>query len=61
MMGRQQLARAWSLVFYGWWNVAFVPLLIGSITFNFLLGRLLGRSPSKHLPLLGRAALRRAP
>lgn len=57
MMGRQQLALAWltgmSLVFYGWWNVAFVPLLVGSIAFNFLLGRLLARSPSKHLLVIG--------
>ncbi|MGH9811390.1 MAG: MBOAT family O-acyltransferase, partial [Terriglobia bacterium] len=57
MMGRQRLALAWltgmSLVFYGWWNVAFVPLLLGSIAFNFFLGRLLARSPSKHLLVIG--------
>lgn len=28
-----------SLVFYGWWNPRFVPLIVGSILFNFLLGR----------------------
>jgi alginate O-acetyltransferase complex protein AlgI len=28
-----------SLVFYGWWNPLYLPLLIGSIAFNFLIGR----------------------
>lgn len=28
-----------SLFFYGWWNPVYVPLLIGSIVFNFLIGR----------------------
>jgi alginate O-acetyltransferase complex protein AlgI len=28
-----------SLVFYGWWNPRFIPLIVGSILFNFLLGR----------------------
>ena len=27
-----------SVFFYGWWNVRFVPLLLGSIVFNFLIG-----------------------
>ncbi len=33
-----------SLVFYGWWNPIFVPLLVGSILFNFTAGRLIARS-----------------
>src|SRR4051794_29236514 len=36
-------ARWWlaiaSLYFYAYWNVSFLPLLIGSITFNYLAGR----------------------
>jgi len=28
-----------SFVFYGWWNVQYVPLLAGSIVFNYLVGR----------------------
>ena len=31
-----------SFVFYGWWNVAFVPLLALSIAFNFTTSRLIG-------------------
>jgi len=27
-----------SIVFYGWWSVAYIPLLLGSILFNFLTG-----------------------
>lgn len=32
---------AMSFVFYGWWNPAYVPLLAGSITFNYLCGQYL--------------------
>lgn len=28
-----------SLVFYGWWDVRFLPLLLGSMLVNFILGR----------------------
>ncbi len=41
-LGRQSrgLAIAWlalaSLFFYGWWNPAYVALLLASITFNYL-------------------------
>lgn len=28
-----------SFFFYGWWDVRYVPLLLGSIVFNFLMGR----------------------
>ncbi len=45
MLGRP-LALAWligcSVVFYGWWNPRFVPLLLGSVVFNYALGRLIG-------------------
>jgi len=42
-LGRRSrgLAIAWlalaSLFFYGWWNPAYVPLLLASITFNYLI------------------------
>ena len=38
-------AAAWlalaSLVFYGYWSVKYLPLLLGSVTFNFVCGRAL--------------------
>ena len=41
-----RLTVAWlalaSLVFYGWWNPDHVPLLVGSILANWLLGRAMG-------------------
>lgn len=33
-----------SLVFYGWWDYRYLLLLIGSITFNFYLGSLIGKA-----------------
>ena len=44
-----------SLVFYGWWNPRFVPLILGSILFNFLLGRRLqmGGSGVRVILILG--------
>jgi D-alanyl-lipoteichoic acid acyltransferase DltB (MBOAT superfamily) len=35
-----------SLFFYGWWNPAYVGLLLGSILFNFAIGRALVREHS---------------
>ncbi|HSK39332.1 MAG TPA: MBOAT family O-acyltransferase, partial [Arenibaculum sp.] len=44
-LGSDRPARIWltaaSLFFYGWWNAAYLPVLIGSIGFNFLVGRTL--------------------
>ena len=58
--GRQRLAAIWltlaSLVFYGWWNPAYVPLLIGSILFNYLVGGRLLKQPSRALLILAVAA-----
>ncbi len=38
-------AKAWlsfvSLFFYGWWNVIYIPLLLGTIVFNYTIGMLL--------------------
>jgi len=42
------LAALWlaicSLFFYGWWNPVFVPLLLGSIGFNYVMGIVIERS-----------------
>lgn len=58
--GRQRHAAIWltlaSLVFYGWWNPAYVPLLVGSMVFNYLIGGYLMRRPSKMVLVLGVAA-----
>jgi D-alanyl-lipoteichoic acid acyltransferase DltB (MBOAT superfamily) len=55
----KRLAACWlamgSLFFYGWWNPTYVVLLLGSICFNYVMGRLLaqsaamGRLQKKHL------------
>jgi alginate O-acetyltransferase complex protein AlgI len=41
--GKDRLGQVWlmaaSLFFYGWWNIANVPVLLASIAFNFLFGR----------------------
>ena len=43
----RSLAALWlfsaSLFFYGWWNPAYVSLLIGSILFNFSMGSAISR------------------
>jgi D-alanyl-lipoteichoic acid acyltransferase DltB (MBOAT superfamily) len=44
------VAKTWlvaaSLFFYAYWSIAYLPLLLGSILFNFLLGTGLARNPS---------------
>lgn len=56
-LGQRRLAVAWlvlaSYVFYGWWRIAFVPLLFGSILVNYLVGRSLARQPDRRLLILG--------
>lgn len=46
-LDRKRLAVAWlvgaSLFFYGWWNAAFVSVILFSILFNYFAGLLLGR------------------
>ncbi len=50
-------AKAWlfmaSLFFYGWWNVKYVPLILGSILFNYIIGGILSRnlSPCRFFPV----------
>ncbi len=42
-----------SLVFYGWWQPSYVPLLVGSVIVNFLIGRRLTAKPQRVLLFLG--------
>ncbi|HEY7579848.1 MAG TPA: MBOAT family O-acyltransferase [Acetobacteraceae bacterium] len=42
-----------SLFFYGWWNIRYVPLLLGSIAVNFVIGRSLAHKPRKWLLVAG--------
>jgi D-alanyl-lipoteichoic acid acyltransferase DltB (MBOAT superfamily) len=46
-----------SLVFYSWWSVAFLPVLLGSIGFNFLASRLIARTSGRNRSLLLGAAI----
>ncbi len=45
-----------SLVFYGSWRIDFLPLLLGSMLFNFYLGKLIIRTSSRLLLVFGIAA-----
>ncbi len=45
-----------SLFFYAWWNVYFLPLLLGSILVNFAFGRYLAKHPTRPKISLGVAA-----
>lgn len=38
-----------SLCFYAWWNVAYLPLLLGSIAANFALAKLISQRPRDRL------------
>jgi len=42
-----------SLFFYGWWNPAYLVLLLLSMVFNFQIGKRLGSSPNKKLLCVG--------
>lgn len=42
-----------SLFFYSWWNVIYLPLILGSMFFNYAVGSLLGRRRSKRILTLG--------
>ncbi|SOD41826.1 MBOAT family O-acyltransferase [Nitrosovibrio sp. Nv4] len=46
--------KAWlvavSLFFYAYWNIAYLPLLLGSIFFNFAVGTSLSRNPASSRP-----------
>jgi len=57
---RPRLAALWltgaSLLFYGWWNPLYLPLLLGSMLFNYVLGGYLLKKPSVALLTVGIAA-----
>jgi len=42
-----------SLLFYSWWNVNYLPIILASILFNYLLGRLLTHSSNKLYLIFG--------
>ena len=42
-----------SFFFYSWWNIAYLPLLLGSIIFNYFYGKLLSSKQSKALLTVG--------
>lgn len=52
-----RLVAAWltlaSLFFYAWWNPASLPLLLGSMFFNYIVGGLLARNPTQALLVVG--------
>ena len=56
-LGLRRFSGLWltaaSFVFYGWWNAANVPILVGSIAFNYILGGRLMRSPNRGLLIAG--------
>lgn len=58
--GLKRLAGLWltlaSLAFYGWWNPQYVPLLLGSMAFNYWVGGQLMRRRNSALLLSGIAA-----
>lgn len=45
-----------SLFFYGWWNPIYLVLLIGSMGFNYYIGRILSRKTDKRLLIVGISA-----
>jgi alginate O-acetyltransferase complex protein AlgI len=58
--GHMRLAGMWvtaaSFVFYGWWNPIYVPLLLASILFNYLVGGYLLHRPRRLVLAAGIAA-----
>ena len=52
-IARQLLIVVASLVFYGWWDVRFVPLLVLLTLANWLIARWYGVSRARFVPLLG--------
>ncbi len=56
-----QAAKAWlvfvSLFFYSWWDISYLPLILGSILFNFAIGTTISRSSKKAKPSLHHISL----
>ena len=50
--GHHRIAIAWlvgaSLFFYGWWNPAYLGLILGSILFNYACGAILANARTTH-------------
>ena len=42
-----------SLFFYSWWNLLYLPIILASIIFNYLLGKRLTQTPNKGILTLG--------
>jgi D-alanyl-lipoteichoic acid acyltransferase DltB (MBOAT superfamily) len=42
-----------SLFFYSWWDIVYLPLIVGSVLFNFFIGSKLGKKPSKYFLTFG--------
>ena len=42
-----------SVTFYGMWDYRFIPLLLGSVAFNFFVGKLISGSRSKGILIVG--------
>ena len=36
-----------SLFFYSWWNIIYLPIILGSILFNYLIGRILSKTSNR--------------
>lgn len=55
--GHHRIAISWlvgaSLFFYGWWNPAYLGLMLSSIIFNYAVGVSLGGKPSKLILIFG--------
>jgi alginate O-acetyltransferase complex protein AlgI len=50
-LGLERLSKmllvACSLFFYSWWNIAYLPLIVASVAFNFFIGKHLSRDAPK--------------
>ena len=42
-----------SLFFYSWWNVIYLPLILGRMLFNFFVGQALGKKSTKKMLTFG--------
>jgi len=55
--GHHRIAISWlvgaSLFFYGWWNPAYLGLILASIIFNYVAGVQLGKKPSRFVITFG--------
>ncbi|PIF04225.1 MAG: membrane-bound O-acyltransferase family protein [Arcobacter sp.] len=51
-----QASKAWivftSLFFYSWWNVIYLPLILGSMLFNYIIGNILSKRKSSKKTIL---------